>query len=118
MKAYVKDTMVRAGAACALLAVLVACGRDETARPEGEEAGADTAAVVVSEIFETPRDTIDNIDSPAVWHGPNGEHWLLATAKETDLIVVSDATTGEVVRRVGTTGTGIGQMDGRTASRW
>jgi 3-phytase len=66
---------------------------------------------VIAEAWQTPRDTVDNIDSPAVWHGPEGEHWLLATAKETDVIVVSDASTGEVLRRVGGEGTGPGRMD-------
>lgn len=61
--------------------------------------------------FETPRDTLDNVDSPAVWHGPAGEHWLLATAKETDVILVIDAETGDVLRRVGGEGRGPGQLD-------
>jgi 3-phytase len=66
---------------------------------------------VIAETWQTPRDTVDNIDSPAVWHGPGGEHWLLATAKETDVIVLSDASTGEVIRRVGGSGSDPGQMD-------
>ncbi|MDX1636639.1 MAG: hypothetical protein R3281_01635 [Balneolaceae bacterium] len=37
-------------------------------------------AVVLNEHFQTARDEDDNVDSPAVWHGPDGEHWLLATA--------------------------------------
>ncbi len=66
---------------------------------------------VVEQVYETARDSIDNIDSPAVWHGPAGQHWLLATAKETDVVVVSDATTGATLRRVGGSGKGSGQLD-------
>jgi 3-phytase len=86
---------------CALLA---ACDPPRTAP-------APSSPVVLAEVFETPRDTLDNIDSPAVWHGPAGEHWLLATAKTGDVVVVSDAATGAVLRRVGGEGTGAGQMD-------
>jgi 3-phytase len=66
---------------------------------------------VLSPVFQTPRDTVDNVDSPAIWHGPAGEHWLIATAKETDVLVVSDATTGETLRRVGSEGRAPGQLD-------
>jgi 3-phytase len=65
----------------------------------------------IAPVFATPRDTVDNIDSPAVWHGPNGEHWLLATAKEGDVIVVNDAATGALIRRVGGAGTAAGQLE-------
>ena len=68
-------------------------------------------AVEITEVFETPRDTDDNVDSPAVWHGPNGEHWLLATAKDGDVIRVHDAATGESMKRIGGEGTGPGQLD-------
>jgi 3-phytase len=65
----------------------------------------------VDAVHETPRDTLDNVDSPAVWHGPDGQHWLLATAKETDVVVVSDAATGEVQHRFGGEGEVPGRMD-------
>lgn len=77
-------------------------------------AAVDTIAVdvtIVGEVFETERDTLDNVDSPAVWHGPNGEHWILTTAKDTDVMLVHDAATGEPIRRVGGTGSGSGQLD-------
>jgi 3-phytase len=54
---------------------------------------------------------VDNIDSPAVWHGPEGQHWLISTAKATDVLVVNDAATGAPVRRVGGSGKGLGQLD-------
>lgn len=67
--------------------------------------------VQIEEAFLTPRDTSDNVDSPAVWHGPEGQHWLLATAKQGDVIRVADATTGEMIRRVGSSGTDLGQFE-------
>ena len=70
-----------------------------------------SAPVTVMEVFTTPRDTLDNIDSPAVWHGPDGEHWLLATAKYGDVLVISDAATGATLRRAGGPGTAAGQLE-------
>lgn len=66
---------------------------------------------VVSEVFETPRDTWDNVDTPAVWHGPTGQHWLLSTAKAGVVIRVHDAVTGAPIRRVGESGTELGELD-------
>ena len=104
------------------MGLIASCSGDgEPAPPEGAATLSDEVAGVVAvapqeiavldAVWETPRDTVDNIDSPAVWHGPAGEHWLLVTAKETDVIVAADASTGELLRRIGTTGTARGQMD-------
>lgn len=68
------------------------------------------AAAVVAEAFETGRDTILNIDSPAVWHGPNGEHWILSTAKSGNVIRIDDANTGEFIRDAGRLGSGLGEL--------
>ncbi len=76
---------------------------------EGQPAVPDTT--VVAEAFETPRDAWDNVDTPAVWHGPDGQHWLLSTAKSGDIIRVHDATTGAPLRRVGGSGSGPGELD-------
>jgi 3-phytase len=45
-----------------------------------------------------------DIDSPAVWHGPNGEAWLLVTAKAGDVIRIHDAATGAFIRDAGARG--------------
>jgi 3-phytase len=74
-----------------------------------QEAPADT--VEISEAFQTPRDVWDNVDIPAVWHGPDGQHWLLSTAKSGDGIRVHDATTGTPIRRVGGSGTNLGKLN-------
>lgn len=69
------------------------------------------AIPVISAEFHTERDTVDNIDSPAIWHGPSDQHWLLATAKETDVIVVTDARDGLFLHRFGGEGAAPGQLD-------
>ncbi len=94
--------------ACLLLA---GCQNSYSAPPSVPAASAMPDTVQVAEVFFTPRDTSDNVDSPAVWHGPDGQHWLLATAKEGDVIRVHDAATGAVLRRVGGSGTSLGQLD-------
>lgn len=66
---------------------------------------------VVTEVYQTERDTLLDIDSPAVWHGPNGEHWMLVTAKQGDIIRVADASTGTTLRNVGGSGTALGQFE-------
>jgi 3-phytase len=108
-----------AGVAAAILscALTVACAPDELRTDEG---GAGVAAdgdartatpATIAEVYETTRDTLDNIDSPAVWHGPAGQHWLLSTAKESDVVVVTDAATGAVLHRFGGEGTEPGRLD-------
>jgi 3-phytase len=111
----------RALARAALLLTLAAACGPEGSRDAGGAADSVAAAdggaadsvdvVIVEEAFETERDTLDDVDSPAVWHGPEGQHWVLTTAKATDVILVNDAATGEPVRRVGGTGSGPGQLE-------
>ena len=93
-----------------LLFVLAGC-LPENASSESESARLAKQTVMVKEVFFTLRDTLDNVDSPAVWHGNEDEHWLLATAKETDLLLVFDAGSGERVKRVGGSGPAAGQFD-------
>jgi 3-phytase len=76
------------------------------------QAGAQPRDTIdISEVFTTPRNTWDNVDTPAVWHGSQGQHWLLTTAKEGDVIRVHDAATGAPIRRIGGSGTELGQFD-------
>lgn len=65
----------------------------------------------VAEAFLTPMTPEDNIDSPASWPSPDGRLWLIATAKETDQLVVYDGETGATLRRVGSKGAALGQFD-------
>jgi 3-phytase len=89
--------------------VVAACLLSGACAAGSDDQDAPTIPVIPAE-FQTGRDTLENVDSPAVWHGPDGEHWLLATAKEGNAILVADAATGQAVRRVGTAGADPGQM--------
>ncbi|MGH8037285.1 MAG: phytase [Stenotrophomonas sp.] len=96
------------------LAVLAGCkpGAPEAAAPAVDAAAATTGRSVatVAETFQTPMTPADNIDSPASWTTPEGQVWLIATAKATDKLVVYDGQTGEHLRDVGSTGTAPGQF--------
>jgi 3-phytase len=65
---------------------------------------------VIKEVFTTLRDESDNVDSPAVWHGDDGQNWLLATAKEGNVIMVYNAATGERINQFGQTGSDLGDL--------
>lgn len=70
-----------------------------------------TAVAVVRELFvTTPFDSSANIDGPAVYHGSDGTHWLIATAKTSNVLFVYDATTGALIRKIGRTGSGKGEL--------
>jgi len=64
----------------------------------------------IKESFHTQRDESNNVDSPALWHGPDGQNWLLATAKEGNSIIVFDAATGERITSFGQTGSETGEL--------
>ncbi|MFW5699988.1 MAG: 6-bladed beta-propeller [Bacteroidota bacterium] len=66
--------------------------------------------VAIKEVFTTLRNESDNVDSPALWHGEDGENWLLATAKEGNVVIVYDAATGEKITRFGNSGSGPGEF--------
>lgn len=67
----------------------------------------DTA--VVHEAWVSPLDSLDNVDGPAVWFSAEGPR-VIASAKSTDVLIVYDAITGAVIRRVSGSGTGEGQL--------
>ena len=75
-----------------------------------EKSATSEKKAVIKEAFHTSRDESDNVDSPALWHGPDGQNWLLATAKEGHKIIVFDAATGEKITSFGEPGTSKGQM--------
>lgn len=65
------------------------------------------APPVVAERFASAATPADNIDSIAFWSpGP----WLLATGKESHALLVYDAATGALLRRVGGAGTEPGRF--------
>lgn len=65
---------------------------------------------LIKESFATERDESNNVDSPALWHGGEGQNWLLATAKEGNIIIVYDAATGKKFTQFGNTGNGLGEL--------
>ncbi|MGH7460806.1 MAG: hypothetical protein ACREMA_07230, partial [Longimicrobiales bacterium] len=93
-----------------LLLVLAGCAQESAPAASTAKSAGDSIPEIAA-AFETARDTLDNIDSPAVWHGPPNEHWVITTAKDGDVLVVADATTGRLIKRVGGTGKAPGQLD-------
>jgi 3-phytase len=67
--------------------------------------------VKIKEVYQTPRNEPDNVDSPTIWHGPNSEHWIIATAKSTDRLIINDALNGEELFRVSESGDSLGQLE-------
>lgn len=65
----------------------------------------------VSPAFFSQRIEADNTDSPASWQGADGMHWALATAKETDVVIVMDGKNGRELDRIGGSGSGLGQLE-------
>jgi len=86
---------------------VAACGGGD-APPADVVVRTDTSRI--AEAFISEFKEVDNIDSPAIYHGPGGEHWVIATAKATHQLVVFDAVTGAEVDRVGLQGTADGQL--------
>lgn len=122
--------VVGSGAALALACLLLA-GCDEpaveaplashAAAPadrEPDEGGAgptlaasNVAHQVVAEAFVTASTPQDNLDSPASWISPDGQRWVITTAKKSGELVVFDGDTGQRLRTVGRKGTAPGQLD-------
>jgi 3-phytase len=66
----------------------------------------------VPEVFRTvPLTEGKDVDSLAFWAGPEGPPWLLATQKDLSHILVLDATTGELLERVGAMGDELGKFN-------
>ncbi len=93
-------------------AVSSAVSAGDTNTSSGPAGGPDSDATtpIVTERYLTPRDRGANVDSVAVWHGDGDRHWLIATAKDTDQLIVLDAATGDELRSVGAPGDAPGQF--------
>ncbi|WDS36343.1 phytase [Pseudoxanthomonas sp.] len=128
-------TMTRGAAALGLACVLLAgCSKPAVEAPaasapadaaaaakadrEPDEAGIDptlatsnVAHVVVAETFVTVPTPEDNLDSPASWITPDGQRWVIATAKKSSELVVFDGDTGQRLRTVAGKGSAPGQLD-------
>jgi 3-phytase len=95
--------------AIALGAGIGACGyRADTVAPVRAPGDGDTASVVV-EAFMSAGTRPDNLDTPALWHGPDGDR-LLVTAKSSHRLAVYDAATGRTLGSIGGPGSGPGRF--------
>lgn len=66
----------------------------------------------VPEVFRTvPLTEGKDVDSLAFWPHPGGAPWLLVTQKDLGYILVLDATTGELIERVGGMGDDLGKFN-------
>lgn len=83
-----------------LSAIIFSCSTTES----------DLKILTVEEVYQTKRNELNNIDSPSIWHGPNEEHWLIATAKEGNALFVYNAVDGELIKKIGDNGTQAGQF--------
>lgn len=98
-------TLMTCSPAVRLIAVvtLAACA-------DAGSAPIDVPVAVVEEAFVTRLARTSNMDSPAIWKGPEGEDWLLTTGKWTNRLHVYDAATGAPIRTVGQRGTALGEF--------
>ncbi len=83
-------------------------GRTPWPRPESTP--SPRPAVEITERWLTQRNERDNVDSVAVWTDRADRHWLLATAKESNILIIYDATTGERLGEAGGTGDAPGKL--------
>lgn len=98
------------------LALLSGCDREQ------EESGGGDADTTAQQDGTTPEirtieervisawDESDNVDSPVFWHQDDSTAIVIATAKETDQLILYDATNGSEVGRVGKSGSGPGEF--------
>ena len=82
--------------------VLLGCAVDDAAWVD--------APVVVAEAFLTAATPLANLDSPAVWFGPDAA-WVITTGKSSHQLHVHDAATGAPVATVGRAGRGPRAFD-------
>lgn len=72
---------------------------------------AEVNKIVVKETFFTTDQSRENIDSPAVWHAPDGRNLLFATSKAGHSVNVFDAENGAMLSRLGGLGSELGQFN-------
>jgi 3-phytase len=75
-----------------------------------EDAAPLDAPVVVREAFTTALAPLSNLDSPAVWLGPDGAARVITTGKSSDRLHVHDAVSGAELDRFGGRGAGPGEF--------
>ncbi|MBN1403416.1 MAG: hypothetical protein JW942_02970 [Opitutales bacterium] len=93
-----------------LCLALSACTTTSTDKGSAAETYKAMNKLTVKENWFTQSLPEQNIDSPATWHGPDGQHWLFATAKAADCVNIYDAFSAEPIASIGTSGSELGQM--------
>ena len=96
-----------------IAAALAACGPDPNARFQKNTPAMVGGVIVpvVEEAFETAMVPEDNIDSPTAWTTPEGDIWLIASAKSNDRLMVYDGSTGMMLKTIGRKGKGELEFD-------
>lgn len=84
---------------------------DEGAQHDPLLSAANLPHTVIAEAFLTASTPADNLDSPASWTTPQGQRWVITTAKKSGELVVFDGASGQRLRTVGGKGVAPGQMD-------
>lgn len=77
----------------------------------GTAPGAEPRIVLVREAFVTSARREDEIDSVAAWAHPEGDTWVIATAKASQRLLVFDGDSGEFLQAIGGRGTGPGEFN-------
>ena len=90
---------------------LAACASPPPSRPvPAAPVEAPAGSATVAERFVTIELPDDELDSLATWPTEDGGVWLIASAKKVHQLVVFDADSGELLRRVGGRGEGPGEF--------
>lgn len=94
-------------------AALAAADREPDEQGKGDPmlATSNVPHEVVAEAFVTASTPEDNLDSPASWITPDGQRWVITTAKKSGELVVFDGDTGQRLRTVAGKGAAPGQLD-------
>jgi 3-phytase len=106
-----------AGACAALMLAACATASREAAPPappvpvQAAEAPLAPDVHTVPEAWESAKTPAEELDSLATWTTPDGDTWLIATAKSTHRLVVYDAQDGRELRTIGGRGDAPGQFN-------
>ncbi len=97
-----------------LIAVLSACNKkeevEENNTPEKSTELKAMPIPTIKETFLSKWDENDNVDSPAFYITPSGEHWIIATGKSSHDLLIYNAENGELIKHVLKPGTNAGEL--------
>jgi len=94
-----------------LIGGLSSCSNETSEAGSGAEgSAAKVFNKTLKEAFCTANTTVENVISPVVWHGSNGENWIIAASPANDKLAVYDAITGSFIKTVCSSGSGENQL--------